>query len=266
MTETVAQETEATEEQGPVFPDEMARMSFQMLSDLIVNRNALVGKVNAVKGDRLTLQEQLEENSTNPEILALNEKIKEAQLAVDELVMQRHSLIVPEVDALLKDAESSVTQIEEKVKDLDAKIKPGAAYFKKMYGENLAKHLPQMGRLKGFSTRGAGSSGRRIRGYNVDVEIDGETTGFDNVAGAAKYLDVETSALQEAFFKAAGNPEALKDAPDTVTFSVTFTETPDDGEPYEATAKVTATRNVKESDASDEESDEDYASTEAVTE
>jgi hypothetical protein len=261
MTEVTQESTTEAPQEAPVFPDEMAEMSFKMLSKLTDERNAEVGKINAVKGDRMTLTEQLEASSTNPEAVQAREAKEEAQEALDEAIMALHKVIQPEVDALLKDAESSVTQIEEKVKDLDSKIKPGLAYFKKMYGENLAKHLPAMARLKGFSTRGAGSSGRRIRGYVVSVKVDGETTDFENVASAAKYLDVETSALQEAFFKEAGNPEKLADAPDVVTFSVTYTETYDDNSTEDKTAKVTATRTAK--DEGSTEADEDEAATES---
>lgn len=244
MTEnTVEQETT---EAGPVFPDEMAKMSFEMLSNLITERNTFVGKINAVKGDRLTLQEQLEENSTNPDAVKAREARDRAQAELDEAVMALHAAVQPEINSILADAEKSTSDIEEQVKESDAKIKPGVAYFKKMFGEDLAKHLPSLERLKGFSTRGAGSSGKRIRGYNVIVDLDGEVTEFENMAGAAKYLEVETSDLQGKFFEAAGNPEALKDAPDRVDFTVDYTETDEDGGTSQHTAKITAVRQAKD--------------------
>lgn len=254
---TEVEETEEeTEPETPNFPDEMAEMSFNMLSNLINNRNSEVGKINAVKGDRQTLTDQITENSTSPEIVEAREAAEAAKLAWDEAVMALHAAVQPEVDNLLKDAEASVKDTEERVKELDAKIKPGTTYFKKMYGENLAKFLPALARLKGFSTKGAGASGRRVRGYDVEVVIDGEGTTFPNLASAAKYLEVETATLQEHFFRAAG-VENLKDAPDRVDFEVEYTDTNDDGEQEQYTARVVATREVKDEapaeDASDSE-------------
>lgn len=258
MTEQQVETTESQVEEKPVFPDEMAELSFKTLSDLIANRNSEVGKVNAVKGDRQTLTEQIEAQSTKPEIVEARERVAKIQEALDEAVMALHAVVTPEVNSLLEDAESSVKDTEAKVKEYDEKIKPGLKYFKKMYGENLAKHLPALARLKGFSTKGAGATGRRVRGFDVAVTIDGETTAFENMAQAAKYLEVETATLQEAFFKASGK-ESLKDVGDRVDFNVTFTEVDEAGAESENTAQVVATRTVKhdEAEASDEaEADE----------
>lgn len=254
------QVTDAVEER-PNFPDEMAEASFNTLVSLINERNAEVGKINAVKGDRVALTEQVEAQSTKPEIVAARKARDEAQAVLDEAVMALHAVVTPEVDALLADAEGSVKEAEEAVKEQDAKIKPGVQFFKKMFGEELANHLPALARLKGFSTKGAGSSGRRVRGYTVDVTVDGESRGFDNLASAAKYLVVDTSVLQEAFFAAAGNPDKLKDAPDRVDFNVEYTETYDDDTTEQKTAYLVATREAKdeapaESDESEDESED----------
>lgn len=264
MTEQVAEapveteaavETEVQIEETPNFPDEMAEAAFKQLSNLISQRNSKVGQINAVKGDRQTLTEQVAAESDNPSIVSARQAEQAAKEAWDEAVMALHSVVTPEVDRLLSDSESSVKEIEEQVKELDSTIKPGSNYFKKMYGENLAKFLPSLARLKGFSTKGAGASGRRVRGFDVAVTIDGETQGFENFASAAKYLDLETAALQEAFFKAAGK-DNLKDIADRVDFTVTYTDTDENGNTDEYEATVIATREVKEDEEVDTSDDE----------
>lgn len=246
MTEQTAEVATSQVEEKPVFPDEMAEMSFNMLAKLITDRNSKVGEINAVKGDRQTLTEQIEQNSTEPEIVKAREEVRKAQEVLDEAVMALHAVVTPVVNAKLEDAESSVKETEDAVKGLDEKIKPGLAYFKKMYGENLAKHLPTLARLKGFSTKGAGASGRRVRGFEVAIVIDGESIGFDNFAQAAKYLDVETSALQAEFFKAAGK-DNLKEIADRVDFTVHYQEAAEgDEEPETLEAQVIATRVTKD--------------------
>jgi hypothetical protein len=265
-TDTEATTSEATpaEQEKPNFPDEMSKMSYDMLSNLIKERNAEVAKINAAKGDQQTLMEQLRETSTNPEAVAAREELAKAKEAYDEAVLKLDAVVRPEVQEAMASA-GDTKGAEEKIKGFDEKIKPGSAYFKKMYGENLAKHLPALVRLKGFSTKGAGSSGRRVRGYSVDVTVDGVdgVQHFDNLASAAKYLVVDTSQVQEAFFKASGIGEtgALKDAPDTVNFTVEYTETYDDDSTEQKTAHLVATRDAKDEapaeDANDSETEGD---------
>src|SRR5690606_11951432 len=110
----------------------------------------------------------------------------------------------------------------EAVKELESKIRPGITYLKKMYGEASAKALPDMVRAR---VARSGGGGRRIRGYELAVSVNGEEYGFENFAAASKDLGVPTEVLQAKFFEAAGNPAALKDAPDTVDFAITAQET-----------------------------------------
>ena len=256
-TPTEATEAEAPESEGPTFKDPMQELAFKQLAGLIGERNSKVGRINAVKGDRLSLLKELEEKSDNPEAVKARAARDKAQEELDEAVMALHKAVQPEIESLTQDAEKSVESIENEVKEADQTIKPGMTYFKKVYGEDLAKHLPGLERLKGFSSRGTGGGGRRIRGYVVTVEVDGESRDFDNVATAAKYLDVETGDLQGKFFEAAGNPEKLADAPDTVSFEVSYEDTYEDGTKEQKVASVTATRTAKdEGPAEDDESDE----------
>lgn len=257
MTEAPAEvEAQETEPEGPKFKDPMQELAFKQLSDLIAERNAQVARINAVKGDRLSLLKDLEENSQTPEAVEARKRRDEAQAALDEAIMDLHKAVQPEIESLTQDAEKSVTDIENDVKEKDQAIKPGMTYFKKVYGEELAKHLPSLDRLKGFSSRGTGG-GRRIRGFSIVVETDDDgVKEFENAASAAKYLEVETTDVQEAFFKAAG-VESLKDAPDEVVFEVPFVDTYEDGTKDEKVAKVTAVRNAKDEAPAESEDESD---------
>lgn len=253
MADEVVEVEETEEVEAPVFPDNTAEVTFNMINQLITERNDQVAKINAVKGDADNLRKQLEETSTDPRAVEAREARDKAQAALDEALEALHSAVDEEVQSTLRDSDGKAKEIEESIKELDGKIKPATNFFKKMYGENLAKHLHSLERLKGFSTRGAGSSGRRVRGYDAEVVIDGESTTYDNLAGAAKYLGVETSDLQKGFFEAAGNPEQLKDAPDTVEFDFAYTETYDDGTSTDKSAHVVCRREAKEQESSDED-------------
>lgn len=234
MTETATESVDT----GPVFKDEMHEGSYNQLAGFIAQRNELVGMANAAQGDRVTLTEQITENATDPEIIAAREARDEAIARLDELVK-------PQVEKVMANASGELSNIEEKIKALDNTLKPGITFFKKIYGDEAAEALPTQARLKGMKV-GSGGGGRRIRGYVVDVTVDGETQRLENFASAAKYLDVDTTLLQEAFFNAAGNPAQLKDAPDNVEFNVTFEEVDDDGNKSENTANIVAVREAAE--------------------
>lgn len=238
------------------FDDEMQQMTFNMLSNLINERNSLVGQANAANGDRQTLTEQIRENSTDPEIVAAREAYSEALLALDALVK-------PKVEAMIADSAGSVTEIEEKIKELDGKLKPGVTYFKKLYADSdVINHLPTQERLKGASVGRTGAGGRRIRGFNVVVTVDGEASEFENFSSAAAYLDVDTTELQKAFFEKAGT-DVLKEVPDEVNLVINYVEVDDDENETEKEAMVRAYRteptgsNATESEPEVEDEDED---------
>ena len=106
-----------------------------------------------------------------------------------------------------------------------------------------------------------GTSGKRIRGFNVKTTIDGDITEFETFSQAAKYLDEDTASLQNAFFSAAGT-DTLKDAPNEVSFNVTFTEVDEDGTESKKEASIYAYRTEPDEDVaqsnvqSDEVADE----------
>lgn len=232
------------------YVDEVHELMHKQLVNLIGQRNTLVAQSNAASGDRQALVTSITENDEDPDIV-------QAREARDEAIMRLHQLVTPKVQAIMDNANEGKAETEEKVKDLDKKVRTGLTYYKSLYdNEDFIKAMPALVRVKG-GTGGTGSGGRRIRGYEVEAEVDGEVTGFDNVAGLAKWLNADTSALQEKFFEAAGNPKALKDAPDTVTFKFAFTDVDEEGNESENEAIVTATRTVKPSEAAEADEVED---------
>lgn len=257
---TTTEVSESGEVLSLTYVDEVHELMHKQLVGLIGQRNTLVAQSNAAQGDRQSLVESIRENDTDPEIVA-------ARAARDEATQRLHELVTPKVNAMMESAKEGSAETEEKVKDLDKKVRTGLTYYKSLYpNEDFIKAMPSLVRVKGGAGT-AGSGGRRIRGYEVEALVDGEVTGFDNFASLAKWLNVETSVLQDKFFEAAGNPKALKDAPDTVKFSLSFTDVDEDGNESENDAEITASRTVKPSDAhADEAGDEDEDETEGTDE
>ena len=236
MTETT---TEAPAEVTLEFVDAMHEAAFKQLAAFISERNSLVGKANAANGDRMTLTEQITEESTDP-------KIVKAREARDNAIMQLHALVSPQVDKIMENAKGSIEEIEKSIKDVDQKLKPGVTYFRRLYGDESADHLPAQARLKGVRINSGGGSGRRVRGFNFIINYADEVMEVENAAAVAKFLgDIETSIVQEAFFQAAG-VDTSKDAADTVEFALTLTETDEDGNESQETASINAYRTKSE--------------------
>lgn len=223
MTDAKTAEKPAAKTEGdskPKFKDALQEATFNQLEGFITKRNSLVGNANAAKGDRVTLTEQLTEESQDPEIV----KAREAR---DEAIMLLHKLVSPQVEATVQDSSGRLNEIEAELKELDGMLKPGLSYYKKLYGDEAAADLPTQARLQGLRISSAGTGGRRVRGYDVSVTVDGKITGFENMAGAAKFLEVDTKVLQEAFFETA-KVDNSKDAADEVNFTITIEETDED--------------------------------------
>ncbi len=247
MTEQVTEETLPPQ----VFQDDLHQMQFAAMDGLIKKRNELVGRFNAASGDRVTLTEQIRESNDDPAIVEAREKWSQAYLDL-------MALVEPKVDEVINNTQGSTEELEKSIKDLDGKLKPGLTYFKKTYGENAAKYFTPQDRVKGAIRAGGG--GKRVRGFDVTVTIDGEDRTFENSASAAKFIggDVETADLNKAFFEKAGVDQS-KDAPDTVNFTLDFVEADADGNKTEKQAFVKFTRSTSATNASGEavETDED---------
>jgi len=234
------------------FQNDLHRLQFESLEQMIQSRNDLVGRANAANGDRVTLEEQVRNNSTKPEIVALREQISELILELDKHVK-------PIVDEAITSASGDVNEIEEKIKETDKTLKAGLAYYKNVYGDEAASFFSKQERLKGTQLR-SGSGGRRIRGFDLTVTIDGEDRTFENFSTAAKHIGVDTTELQRAFFEKAGTEDAAK-LPDSVKFVINYTEVDDDKNETPKEAFVHAFKNEANTgtpaDASDEDEDED---------
>jgi hypothetical protein len=244
MTETA---TEAPEQAPLVFKDNLHEMQHQMFSELITKRNDLVGRLNAATGDRQSLTEQIRENSTDPAIVEAREKWSQAY---EELM----ALVTPVVEETITNSAGSTDELETEIKAVDETLKPGLTFYKKVYGEDAFKHFPTQERLKGAaSVRGTG--GRRVRGFNLLVQMGDKTQEFENFTQAAKFLEIDTSDLQTAFFKKAGT-EVLKEVPNEVKITLTITNTDENGTETSEDAFITAYRTeTKEEAAATEPAD-----------
>lgn len=237
--DTVSEEPEAPKEL--IFQDEFHRLTHEKLVESIAELNALVARSNAANGDRAELRETITETSTDPDIIAAREA---RDAALDAL----YELVTPLVEKTVNDGAENQQQVEAKIKEMDQTVTPGISFYKKLYGEKSAEHLPKKKRLTGARLLNSATGGRRIRGFNVVVTVNGEVSEYDAFSKAAKAMDVETSVLQDLFFDAAGKPEKVKDAPDKVRFSATITETDEDGQSTEVEADIYAYRVDTESD------------------
>jgi hypothetical protein len=234
------------------FANKMQEMQFNGLAEFIKQHNDLVAKINAATGDRDYLFESI---ANEPEFAELTAKIAELQEQLETAVNER-------VEGALANATGDIAGLQDEVKELKSTISSGTTYYKKLYKDESAEKLPKVDRVKG--TRVGTSGGRRVRGYNVIVTVGSQVDEYDNFASAAKALGVETTALQEQFFAKAG-VEKLKDAPEEVSFGMSWTDTDENGAETNVTATVKAYRTgpsgpptaETDDDGQDAEDDED---------
>lgn len=232
------------ETQEVKFSSAMQKMQFEGLAEFIKQHNDLVAKINAATGDRDSLFEQI---ANEDEFAELTAKIAELQEELETRVNER-------VEGALANASGDIAGLTDEVKELKSTISSGTTYYKKLYKDDSAEALPKVDRVKG--TRVGTSGGRRVRGYNVVVTVGSEVTEYDNFASAAKALGVETAALQEQFFAKAG-VEKIKDAPDEVSFGMSWTDVDEDGNETPVSATVKAYRTGPSGPPTAEADDED---------
>lgn len=220
----------------------LMQMQFDAMTEMINKRNALVAKVNAATGSKEALADSIR---NLPEFEDLRNQIAELEDQLDAAV-----------DVKVKEALDSATEVgsevTDEIKEIDAALTPGLTYFKKIYGDEEADKLPKRDRLKGTRT-GGGSGGKRIRGFNWVITVNGESTEYENAASAAKALDVPTKTLQEQLFAKAG-VEQVKDLPNEVTLSMSWSDVAEDGTetPVTATIRAYRTEPVEDEAAEDE--------------
>lgn len=248
-TNQAVQNAEPAKEQE--FQDDLHRLQFLSLDALIKERNDLVGRANAANGDRQTLTETIRDNSNDPQIVELRELISQKILELDALVK-------PLVDKTIEESAGDVNQIEEQIKEKDKTLKSGLTYFKSVYGDDAASFFSKQERLRGTQLRSSGG-GRRIRGYDLTVTVDGEDRTFQNFSTAAKFIGVDTADLQREFFVKAETEDAAK-LPPEVRFVVEYSDTDKDGNKTEKSAIVRAFKNEENASVSHEDSDDSFDS------
>jgi hypothetical protein len=213
------------------FKSAMQKMQFDGLEEMIGEHNALVTQVNAATGDRDALYESI---VNKPEFEDLRNQIAVLQERLDGHVNEQ-------VEKALSADSGDTAEATEKAKELKSTIASGLSYYKKLYGEDAAEAFTKVERLKGVRVGGGGGGGRRVRGFNVVVTIGDDVEEFENFAGAAKALGIDTSELQDHFF-AKGGAEKLKDLPDEVEFVLNWTDVDDEGNETPASAEIRAYR------------------------
>ena len=227
------------------FKDKMHRASYEQIAEFINQRNGLVSKANAVHGDKEALYDNLTETSDDPAIVKAREQR-------DEALETLAKLVGPKVEEVLASAESTVAEVENEVKELDTLLRAATSYFRKLYGDDATKQLPEQVRSRSLKVGGGRSGGKRIRGYNVITTFKGKTDEHENFTNAAKALGQDTSVLQAAFFEAIAPVDAAKDAPDTVEFDLEVSEVDGDGNETKVKSHIKAYRTAKESETEPE--------------
>ncbi len=239
MTEQVQEPTEApVADKTPEFKDEFQRLAFNSIVEQTELLNSKISEYNAINGDVLDLREELTENSDNPEIIAARE-------ARDEAINRLHALVTPIIEEKRSNVEGSLESLQAEIKELSSTVNAGSKYYTTLYGNET--EFPKKKTLRGARVGNAGVGGKRIRGFNVVVKVDGDVEEFQNFSAAAKFLDVDNSVLQDKFFEVAGTDKS-KDAPDKVSFTVEFTEVDEDENQTTKTADIYAYRPDTEAD------------------
>lgn len=209
----------------------LKQMQIDAMTEMIVERNELVGKVNAATGSKDALADSIRNSDQFED---LRNQIAELEDALDA-----------QVDALVKERLENATEVgsevTDKIKELDAALTPGLTYFKKIYGQEAFDELPKRDRVKGVRTGGGGGGGKRIRGFNWVVTVGDESTEYENAASTAKALGIDTKTLQEQLFAKAG-VEQVKDLPNEVTLSMSWDDVAEDGTKTPVTASIRAYR------------------------
>jgi hypothetical protein len=158
-----------------------------------------------------------------PELAEINAKIEKVESALESLLSERLLMATPLIEPAYEAAVKGAGVNPEALKQQLATVRATAKYLTSMYGDEVLADTPK---VEGFRTSGgggAGTGGRRIRG--VEVYIDGVIAGTKNKEGvvkstfsaAAKALEVETTALQRAFFAEAGKEDVKADDFPTIT-------------------------------------------------
>jgi hypothetical protein len=227
--------------------DEFGQDAKNRLAATIEQRNSVVAQLKATQGDPQELLETLRDTSDDERIVKMRQQIDTLNDKLLELETKRDELLKPLVEQMRAEAAKGSEGVVEKADALDKTVKAGINYLKELYGEGALEGLPVVIPRKNRATPGKGGEGaKRIRGFDWHVDgvlktsRDAKGVERSNTAAAAKEIGVETLALQEKFWEAAGTRDSDK-YPARVEFEVTVGE----GEAAK-THKVLAVRLTKE--------------------
>lgn len=191
--------------------DQFGQMALQRYIDIVSDYNSKVQKTKAVSSKE-EFEAHFVENA--PELAEINAEVERIRSALESAlarrVVQATPLVEPAYEAALKDTGVDLTALDEQLKT----IKVSKTYLTSNYGEDVLEGTPDIERRRTSNSGSTGTSGgRRIRGF--DIYVNGVLAQSKNAKGemrstlsiAAKTMNVDTTALQRAFFEAAGGED-----------------------------------------------------------
>lgn len=202
--------------------DDFGTLAKQKYVDTLTDYNSKVEQAKSVSSIDEFSEKFME---SAPELADMNvqiEKIKNAlEAALAARLTKATPLIGPAYEAAVANSGVDVTALDEQLKLL----RTTAKYLTAVYGDEVLADTDKIASRGKSGGSGSGAGGRRIRGF--EVYIDGKLSAVKNAKGelkstfscAAKELEVETVALQRAFFEAAGSEDVKGESfPDVVEF------------------------------------------------
>lgn len=244
MTEATAEVTEGneTEEVTPtVNLEDLSVLERALVEELvkdIEDYNSNVAARNAKFGDFQTAKETIYE-SDEPTMVKARTMLEELKSKIEDLEQRRMEKAREIFEASRSGNAEEETALNIKIDEAKKRIKSGRDFLAG-HNEDALTLLPKISGARAGTGTGKGEGGRKVRGLEVYVNGDLATTkktaGPDkgktvsSLSAAATKIGVPTSALQSAYFAAAGT-ELQAELPASCEF--TFTH---DGKDYKITA------------------------------
>lgn len=211
-TDATAAQPETETEAKTVVPveelNDLLKLVLKQVEDQHKEATTLIAKVNAASGEGIgQLLSELRENSDNPEVVKLRERVARAHEAINLATTQMDAILKPQLNV---PDESEVASLKDELKALQKNIKTGREMFdmtaKSFNSEakidDYLEPLPGMRKASGkVTTEGL----RRPRLTNVEVKVNGgdfETVGED---GKSTFTHLAM------FFKSKGAKVAVAD-------------------------------------------------------
>jgi len=204
-----------TEPTEPAFDisslDEFGQQAVTRLIATINQRNELVAQIKAAGGDIESLIDEIKEGDDDEKVVKTREMITQLEDRLTQAQAALHEYASQKANERVKDRSVDLAALNTQADALDSKIKSGVKYTEMEFGPATKSALPHLTARKGRANPvKSGEGQRRIRG--MDVYVDGthatskDAKGVErsNFSAGAKLAGVETRALQEAYWTAAG--------------------------------------------------------------